>query len=69
MSVHLSLAPLLESFFRNRRTKQRNASPSIIASYGDALRMLVLFGAEPTGASRTHWLSRISIGTYARFSG
>ncbi|WP_137934938.1 tyrosine-type recombinase/integrase [Mesorhizobium comanense] len=49
MSVHLSLAPLLESFFRNRLTKQRNASPSTIASYRDALRMLVLFAAERTG--------------------
>ena len=49
MSAHLSLAPLLESFFRNRLTKQRNASPSTIASYRDALRMLVLFAAERTG--------------------
>ncbi|WP_095090426.1 tyrosine-type recombinase/integrase [Mesorhizobium sophorae] len=49
MSVHLSLASLLESFFRNRLTKQRNASPSTIASYRDALRMLVLFAAERTG--------------------
>ncbi|MES0158118.1 hypothetical protein NKJ81_32065 [Mesorhizobium sp. M0018] len=49
MSVHLSLAPLLESFFRNRLTKQRNASPSTIASYRDAWRMLVLFAAERTG--------------------
>ena len=49
MSAHLSLAPLLESFFRNRLTKQRNASPSTVASYRDALRMLVLFVAERTG--------------------
>ena len=49
MSAHLSLAPLLESFFRSRLTKQRNASPSTIASYRDALRMLVLFVAERTG--------------------
>jgi len=49
MSAHLSLAPLLESFFRSRLTNQRNASPSTIASYRDALRMLVLFVAERTG--------------------
>jgi len=49
MSAHLSLAPLLESFFRNRLTKQRNASPSTIASYRDALRMLILFAAENIG--------------------
>jgi integrase/recombinase XerD len=49
MSDHLSLATLLESFFRDRLTKQRNASRSTIASYRDALRMLVLFTAESTG--------------------
>ena len=49
MSAHLSLAPLLESFFRSRLTKQRNASPSTVASYRDALRMLLLFAAERTG--------------------
>lgn len=49
MSSHLSLATLLESFFRNRLTKQRNASPSTIASYRDALRMLILCAAQRTG--------------------
>ena len=49
MSVHLSLAPLLESFFRNRLTKQRNATPATIASYRDALRMLILFAANRAG--------------------
>ena len=49
MSAHPSLATLLESFFRNRLTKQRNASPSTIASYRDALRLLILFVAERTG--------------------
>jgi site-specific recombinase XerD len=49
MSTHPSLAVLLESFFRNRLIKQRNASPSTVASYRDALRMLVLFAAERTG--------------------
>jgi integrase/recombinase XerD len=49
MSAHPSLAALLESFFRCRLAKQRNASPATIASYRDALRMLVLFAAERAG--------------------
>ena len=49
MNGHPSLASLLESFFRHRLTKQRNASPSTIASYRDALRLLILFAAERTG--------------------
>lgn len=49
MSAHLPLAPLLESFFRDRLAKQRNASSSTIVSYRDALRMLILFIAEHTG--------------------
>jgi integrase/recombinase XerD len=40
---------VLESFFHNRLTKQKNASPSTVASYRDALRMLILFAAERTG--------------------
>ena len=49
MSAHSSLPSLLESFFRIRLTKQRNASGSTIASYRDALRMLILFVSERTG--------------------
>jgi site-specific recombinase XerD len=49
MSAHLSLAPLLESFFPGWLTKQRNATPSTIAIYRDALRMLILFIADRTG--------------------
>jgi integrase/recombinase XerD len=49
MNGRPSLAMLLESFFRSRLAKQKNASPSTIASYRDALRMLVLFAAERTG--------------------
>ena len=49
MSAHSSLPPLLESFFRNRLVKQRNASVSTIASYRDALRMLILFAADQAG--------------------
>lgn len=40
------LAGLLESFFRHRLTMQRNASPATVASYRDALRLLVLYAAE-----------------------
>lgn len=49
MSVRTSLPSLLESFFHHRLTKQRNASRATIASYRDALRMLILFAAERTG--------------------
>lgn len=45
MSEVLLLAPLLESYFRRHLTKQRNASPATVASYRDALRMLILFAA------------------------
>jgi integrase/recombinase XerD len=45
MNEHLVLAPLLESYFRRRLTKQRNATPATLASYRDALRMLILFAA------------------------
>lgn len=46
MSARSALPSLLESFFCHRMTKQRNASHSTIASYRDALRMLILFAAE-----------------------
>jgi integrase/recombinase XerD len=49
MSAHPTLPALLESFFRSRLAKQRNASRSTIASYRDALRMLILFATEHTG--------------------
>jgi hypothetical protein len=45
MSEHLLLASLLESYFRRRLTKQRNATPATVASYRDAWRMLILFAA------------------------
>jgi site-specific recombinase XerD len=45
MSEHLCLAPLLESYFRRRLVKQRNATPATLASYRDSLRMLILFAA------------------------
>jgi len=49
MNVHCSFPSLLESFFRRRLTEQRNASQSTIASYRDALRLLILFASERTG--------------------
>jgi site-specific recombinase XerD len=49
MSEHPSLPALLESFFRNRLARQRNASRSTMASYRDALRMLILFATERIG--------------------
>jgi integrase/recombinase XerD len=49
MSGQPSLARLLESFFCTRLTSQRNATPATIASYRDALRLLVLFASERTG--------------------
>jgi integrase/recombinase XerD len=49
VSTSPSLATLLESFFRNRLAKQKHASHSTIASYRDALRMLIVFAAERCG--------------------
>lgn len=46
MSGGPSFPSLLESFFRQRMAKQRNASPATVNSYRDALRLLVLFAAD-----------------------
>src|SRR5580692_10593191 len=46
MTARTSLPSLLESFFRHRMMKQRNASEATIASYRDGLRLLILFAAE-----------------------
>jgi integrase/recombinase XerD len=46
MNGRPSFPSLLESFFRHRMAKQRNATPATIASYRDALRMLILFAAD-----------------------
>jgi site-specific recombinase XerD len=40
------LSKLIESFFRQRLVAQRNASPATVATYRDALRLLVVFAAE-----------------------
>ena len=49
MSKAPSLAQLLESFFQQRLRSQRNVSAATIASYRDALRLLVLFAADRAG--------------------
>lgn len=46
MTGRPSFPSLLESFFRHRMVKQRNATSATIGSYRDALRMLVLFAAD-----------------------
>lgn len=46
-----ALAPTLQAFFTDRLTRQRQASPNTIAAYRDALKLLVTFAAERTGAS------------------
>ena len=43
-----TLARHLESFFHQRLTDQRNATPATITAYRDALRLLILFVSEHT---------------------
>jgi site-specific recombinase XerD len=47
----LTLASLLESFFRKRLVAQRRASPATINSYRYALRLLLVFASERLGKS------------------
>jgi site-specific recombinase XerD len=49
MKCSLTLARLLESFFRRRLVEQRNASVLTVSSYQEALRLLVLFASERKG--------------------
>lgn len=49
-----ALAELLESFFHHRLPNQRNASPLTIASYRDALRLMILFASERAGREPCH---------------
>lgn len=44
-----ALAGLIESFFRQRLAAQRRASPATIATYRDALRLLLVFASEKLG--------------------
>jgi len=41
-----ALASLIESFFRQRLAAQRRASPATIATYRDAIRLLLVFASE-----------------------
>jgi site-specific recombinase XerD len=43
MTPSTSLAPLLERFFTQRLTQQRQASPHTITSYRDTFRLLLTF--------------------------
>lgn len=43
------LAALLESFFQSRLVNQRNATAATVASYRDALRLVVQYAARRTG--------------------
>jgi site-specific recombinase XerD len=45
----MSIAPTLESFFVDRLANQRHASPRTVASYRDALKLLVVFAHAQTG--------------------
>lgn len=45
----LTLAGLMESFFRNRLAAQRRASPETISSYRDAIKLLLKFASAKTG--------------------
>ena len=49
--IQSTLGTLLESFFRRHLLAQRQASPSTIAAYRDALRLLLVFAAQRAGKS------------------
>jgi site-specific recombinase XerC len=44
-----TLAPTLQAFFTDRLARQRQASGHTIASYRDALKLLLLFAQQRTG--------------------
>jgi integrase/recombinase XerD len=44
-----TLAPTLQSFFTDRLARQRQASPQTVASYRDALKLLLAFAEQRTG--------------------
>ena len=43
------LAPILQGFFTDRLTHQRQASPHTIAAYRDSIRLLVAYAATAAG--------------------
>lgn len=44
-----AVAPLFEAFFSDRLARQREASPNTVASYRDAIRLLLRFVNDQTG--------------------
>jgi hypothetical protein len=48
MKTPLTLASLLESFFRRRLIEERNVSSLTVATYRDAMRLLVLYASRCT---------------------
>ena len=53
------VAPTLESFFTDRLAKQKYASPRTVASYRDALKLLLVFVQDKTGVApaKLDWTS------------
>ena len=53
------VAPTLESFFTDRLAKQKYASPRTVASYRDALKLLLVFVQDKTGVTpaKLDWTS------------
>jgi integrase/recombinase XerD len=43
------LAPILQGFFTDRLSRQRQASPHTVAAYRDSIRLLVAYAANATG--------------------
>ncbi|MGW3199153.1 tyrosine-type recombinase/integrase [Streptomyces sp. NPDC001118] len=46
-----TLAPTLQSFFTDRLSRQRQASPHTIAAYRDTLKLLLAFAEQHTGTA------------------
>jgi integrase/recombinase XerD len=43
------LAPILQGFFTDRLTRQKNASPNTVAAYRDTCKLLLVFAQDKTG--------------------
>ena len=43
------LAPVLQGFFTDRLTRQKNASPNTVAAYRDTCKLLLAFAHTKTG--------------------
>ena len=54
VSARPSLAPLLQAFFLERLTAQRNASPQTVAAYRDSFRLLLEFAQQYVGKAPEH---------------